>query len=97
MSKKFNEQDFFKHMVEFLQAPEKMLDQGFSLKLQNEALSHGHQMNCLSYLMSDSVQSQINAIATETQGTTMDLERKHYCDRRGERHTVVSSATLSSA
>ena len=83
--RKFNSSGFRASILEFLELDRSSLDLGYSAALQAEALARGGLAQATAYLLTDSVQDELDRLVCKAEVTSMDVERKHFHDKCQER------------
>jgi len=77
-----NETGWVDACVDFLHAPDCTLDAGYSLLLKREAWDGNGEADAISFLMSDMVQRELEAIFVHAHATSLDVERKIAQDKK---------------
>jgi len=95
MSERWNPLGCPAECEELLNTNDSDLDAGYTLLLKYEALSKGDLSDALSFLLSATVQEEIDGIIEHAEATSLDAERAHYQVKRPEKGKVVSVATAS--
>ncbi len=86
---KFNPTTHTNEAVSFLHSSASERDAGYSSLLFEEAWSAGGDLGgAVQHLLSAGVQEELCTMITAIEGTTLEVERKHCLDRRGERRRV---------
>ena len=80
---------------ELLESDDESLDLGYTLVLKHHALSLGSLGCAVAYLMSPSVQIEIEGIIRNAKAHSLDIERKHQQDKASEGQRVMSVASYS--
>ena len=84
LSKKYNPLSFRAAIVDFVSLPDTCLDVGYSAALQAEALEQGALEQQVRFLLSPAVQSELDRILETALVNNLDVERKHWQDKRPE-------------
>ena len=95
LSRRYNGDDCAVACSKFLTSAERLLDVGYCLPLQREALSLPGREAAIAYLLGDSVQREIDQIVTQGAATSLEVERRHQQSKRAEKCKVVSLARAS--
>lgn len=92
----FNPDGYISFCEDFLIMDESQLDTGFSRLLQVEALAQGEFHQSLSFLLSQTVQEEIECVLRRLDVTSLDVERKNNLDRRFQKQDRVISLPRAS-
>ena len=95
LTRAFNPEEYVVRLEEFLTLPAHELDVGYGCVLQREALSMGDLPAALRFLLSDPVQDELKELLEKAQPTSLDAERKHFLDKRGEGRRGVRVTTVA--
>ena len=95
LSRVYNLHGYVTAIEHFLDLADNQLDVGYSLPLRSEALQLGDRADALLFLTGDTVQREIEEICELASCTSLDVERKHYQDKRSEKDKVTSVARTS--
>ena len=96
LSRRFNPTEYTTACTRFLKVKPELLDVGFSLRLQRRARKAGAMPGSqCEYLFSKEVQGDIDALFSEAAATSLDVERKHFQDKKAEGYKLMSLATAS--
>ena len=79
-------------ITEFLSCDEDMLDKGYSLPLQREALQHPSFAEAYCFMTGQAVQAELNCIIQGSAASTLDVERAHNTAKMAERRRASSLA-----
>ena len=81
----------------FIHAEPNQLDSTYSGPLQESAWRFGDQseLSAIRYLLQTHIQNELRVIGENIEGTTLDVERKHNIEKRGEARRVSSVAKCS--
>ncbi len=100
LSRQCNPLTYYSEIVHFLNCSEDALDAGYSLDLRREAWQRGGgvEARAVQFILEERCQRELETIARRIEGVTLEVERKHYYDRRAERRRVdtVSKASRDS-
>ena len=98
LTQRFNSQGCVLAVEEFLETPDDELDAGYSLELKMEALRQGTLAAAMAYLLASDIQDELVQIFEHASCTSLDVERKHYQDRKseGRKYMSVSRASRNS-
>ena len=81
----------------FLLCDTRDLDTGYALPLFREAWDGRAEAGALDYLLSDAVQEELTDLLWASDAATLDVERKHFRDKRSERAGKKVTSVPSSA
>lgn len=85
LSKKYNRLSFRAAIADFVSLPDTCLDVGYSAALQAEALEQGALEQQVRFLLSPAVQSELDRILATALVNNLNVERKHWQDKRPEK------------
>ena len=95
LTRKHNPEGFAAACFDFLHAPEKRLDLGFSLPLQQEAWKCQSETHACAWLQGEQVQALLCGIFDKAAAQSLDIERKHAQIKVAETTKVTGCATAS--
>ena len=81
----------------FLLCNTRDLDSGYTLPLFREAWDGRSEAEALDYLLSDTIQDELTDLLWASDAATLDVERKHFRDKRSERAGKKVTSVPSSA
>ena len=79
----------------FLEQADENLDTGYSLQLKQDAWKNGNLPDAIAYILSDRIQSELGGIFRASAATSLEVERKHWQDRRTEGKKFIGVARAS--
>ena len=95
ISKKYNPHEYASAAQDLVETKDDNLDLGYTLVLKHDACSHGNIGSAVAYLMSPTVQQEVESILENARPTSLDVERKHKQDKSSECQKVLSVARAS--
>jgi hypothetical protein len=85
LCKTFNPDTYQDGCHAFLLCDHRDLDEGYALPLFRDAWRGRSEVEALEYLLSDPIQEELTDLLWASDASTLDVERKHFRDKRSER------------
>ena len=97
LSGRYNVRQYASEILSFLNTEGRFLDAGYSLHLKREAwrAAGGIECDAETYMESDRVQAELDAILQKAPASSLDVERKHKQDKFSETTKVTGCARAS--